>query len=78
MLALVPTPEHRPPLPALSPREERLALALRGPRSLAQIAEELDVSLNTVKSQLRSIYAKLQVSGRDAAVAVLEAHGFYV
>lgn len=78
MLALVPTPEHRPPLPTLSPREERLALALRGPRSLPQIAEELDVSLNTVKSQLRSIYAKLQVSGRDAAVAVLEAHGFYV
>ncbi|CAH0155674.1 LuxR C-terminal-related transcriptional regulator [Microbacterium sp. Bi128] len=78
MLALVPTREHLPPLPSLSPREERLALALRGPRSLPQIADELDVSPNTVKSQLRSIYAKLQVSGRDAAVAVLEAHGFYV
>ncbi|WP_204365534.1 helix-turn-helix transcriptional regulator [Microbacterium sp. B19] len=78
MLELVPTHDHRPPLPNLSPREERLALSLRGPRSLPQIAEELDVSPNTVKSQLRSIYAKLQVSGRDAAVAVLEAHGFYV
>ncbi|ODT40132.1 MAG: hypothetical protein BGO45_15950 [Microbacterium sp. 71-36] len=78
MLALVPTHDHRPPLPNLSPREERLALALRGPRSLPQIAEDLEVSLNTVKSQLRSIYAKLQVSGREAAVAVLEAHGFYV
>ncbi|MCC4247542.1 helix-turn-helix transcriptional regulator [Microbacterium testaceum] len=78
MLAQVPSRDHRPPLPTLSPREERLALALRGPRSLSQIADELDVSPNTVKSQLRSIYAKLQVSGRDAAVAVLEAHGFYV
>lgn len=78
MLAIVPTREHHPPLPSLSPREERLALALRGPRSLPQIADELDVSPNTVKSQLRSIYAKLQVSGREAAVAVLESHGFYV
>lgn len=78
LLAVVPTNDDRPRLPALSPREERLALSLRGPRSLPQIAEELEVSPNTVKSQLRSIYAKLQVSGRDAAVAVLEAHGFYV
>ena len=78
MLALVPAPEHRPPLPTLSPREERLALLLRGTLSLPQIAEALDVSPNTVKTQLRSIYAKLQVSGREAAVAVLEAYGFYV
>lgn len=77
-LSYVPAREPRPPLPALSPREERLALFLRGPRSLPQIAEALEVSPNTVKSQLRSIYAKLEVSGRDAAVAVLEAHGFYV
>lgn len=78
MLALVPMPEPRPPMPNLSPREERLALLLRGPRTLAQIAVDLGVSPNTVKSQLRSIYAKLEVTGRDAAVAVLEAHGFYI
>jgi len=77
-LELVPAREEREPLPTLTPREERLALLLRGARSLPQIAEVLGVSPNTVKSQLRSIYTKLSVSGRDAAVTVLEAHGFYV
>jgi len=74
-LAQVPTRDERPPLPALSPREERLALLLRGPKSIPQIAVELNVSVNTVKSQLRSIYAKLGVAGRDEAV---DAHGFFV
>lgn len=77
-LELVPTRTERPPLPTLTPREEKVALLLRGARTLPQIADALGVSPNTVKSQLRSIYAKLAVSGRDGAVAVLEANGFYV
>jgi hypothetical protein len=32
------------------------------------IADGLSVSLNTVNTHLRSIYAKLQVGGRSAAV----------
>ncbi|MFJ4159951.1 LuxR C-terminal-related transcriptional regulator [Microbacterium testaceum] len=77
-LASVPTREVVESLPSLSPREERLALLLRGALSLPQLAEELNVSVNTVKSQLRSIYTKLDVSGREAAVAVLESQGFFV
>ncbi|PVE76884.1 hypothetical protein DC432_05650 [Microbacterium testaceum] len=77
-LAAVPTRVVAATLPALSPREERLALRLRGSSSLPQIAADLQVSLNTVKSQLRSIYAKLEVSGREDAVAVLESQGFFV
>lgn len=77
-LAGVPTRTPRRRLPALSPREERLAMLLRGSRTIRQIADELNVSVNTIKSQLRSIYAKLAVSGREEAVAVLESHGFYV
>jgi len=77
-LEFVPARTERPPLPTLTPREERVALLLRGARTLPQIAEKLGVSPNTVKSQLRSIYAKLSVSGREGAVAVLESNGFYV
>ena len=36
--------------------------------SRPQIADELSVSLNTVNTHLRSIYAKLQVRDRTAAV----------
>jgi LuxR family maltose regulon positive regulatory protein len=36
--------------------------------SRPQIAGELSVSLNTVNTHLRSIYAKLQVRDRTAAV----------
>ncbi|WP_244302988.1 helix-turn-helix transcriptional regulator [Leucobacter coleopterorum] len=37
--------------------------------SVAEIASSLSVSPNTVKSQIRSIYKKLGVSGRGAALA---------
>jgi LuxR family maltose regulon positive regulatory protein len=49
--------------------------------SRPQIAGELLVSLNTVNTHLRSIYAKLQVRDRSAAVRrarelrLLAAHG---
>ena len=36
--------------------------------SRTEIARELSVSLNTVSTHLRSIYAKLQVSDRSSAV----------
>jgi len=35
------------------------------------------VSTNTLKSQLRSLYAKLGVSSREEAVDLLERGGFY-
>jgi len=45
---------------------EVLRLVARG-LSNAQIAEELVVSLLTVKAHLRSIYSKLGVTSRSAA-----------
>ena len=36
--------------------------------SRPEIASELSVSVNTVSTHLRSIYAKLQVSDRSSAV----------
>ena len=43
-----------------------LALLVAG-HSRQEIAEELVISLNTVKTHLQRIYQKLQVSNRDAA-----------
>jgi len=53
---------------SLTPAERALASLLESPLSLAQIARERGVSLNTVKSQVRSIYLKLGVSGRAEAI----------
>ena len=75
-----PVPEvlHAPQSPAptdLTAREmEVLRLLARG-LSNAQIAEELVVSLLTVKAHLRSIYSKLGVTSRSAATRyALEHH----
>lgn len=58
-------------LPGFTPTERELADALLSPLSLADIARERGVSPNTIKSQVRSIYLKLGVSGRpDAATAL--------
>ena len=73
VLAGVPARSLLLPLPegeALSKRELAvLEVYLRTPR-VPQVAEELGVSVNTVKSQIRSIYRKLDVSTRDEAIAV--------
>jgi LuxR family maltose regulon positive regulatory protein len=52
----------------LSPGELRVLRYLPTNLSRPEIASELSVSVNTVASQLRSIYAKLQVSDRSSAV----------
>lgn len=59
-----PDLQHRP----LSPGELELISLLPSRASNAVIAEQLSVSVNTVKTRLRRLYAKLGVSGRDAAV----------
>jgi LuxR family maltose regulon positive regulatory protein len=52
----------------LSVRELTVLEQLASPLSLREIAQELSVSGNTVKSQVRSIYAKLSVGSRQEAV----------
>ena len=62
--------EHpAPPLTEeLSPGELRVLRYLPTNLSRPEIAGELSVSLNTVSTHLRSIYAKLQVGDRSSAV----------
>ena len=52
----------------LSPSELRVLRYLPTNLSRPEIASELSVSVNTVATQLRSIYAKLQVRDRSSAV----------
>ena len=57
-----------PPARELSPGELRVLRYLPTNLSRPEIAGELSVSLNTVSTHLRSIYAKLQVRDRSSAV----------
>jgi LuxR family transcriptional regulator, maltose regulon positive regulatory protein len=57
-----------PPQEQLSPGELRVLRYLPTNLSRPEIAGELSVSLNTVSTHLRSIYAKLQVRDRSSAV----------
>jgi LuxR family transcriptional regulator, maltose regulon positive regulatory protein len=61
-------PSPWPPAEELSPGELRVLRYLPTNLSRPEIAAQLSVSLNTVGTHLRSIYAKLQVSDRSAAV----------
>ena len=65
------------PRPRLTPREHAVLLQLLDGGSYADIARELVVSINTVRSQVRSLYRKLEVSSReDALKSALELHLF--
>ncbi len=61
-------PSALPPAEELSPGELRVLRYLPTNLSRPEIAGELSVSLNTVSTHLRSIYAKLQVRDRSSAV----------
>jgi LuxR family maltose regulon positive regulatory protein len=52
----------------LTDREITVLRMLRGPMSIAEIAEQLELSANTIKTHTRAIYRKLGVSTRSAAV----------
>lgn len=57
------------PLAGLTAREQDLLVALARGATNAQIAGQLDISLNTVKFHLKNLYGKLQVHNRAQAVA---------
>jgi LuxR family transcriptional regulator, maltose regulon positive regulatory protein len=59
---------RRDPAALLSEREEAVLALLPSLLNAREIADEFTVSVNTVKSHIRSIYAKLGVSSRREAV----------
>lgn len=60
------------PFEPLSPQERRVFRLLVAGRTYAEIAQELIVSPNTVKTQVSSIYRKLGVSRRAEASALAQ------
>ncbi len=54
--------------PLLSTREVEVLAALAGSGSLRQVADELFISRNTIKTHTRALYAKLGVASRADAV----------
>ncbi len=52
----------------LSPRELMILAALSMGSLYKEIAQQLNISVNTVKKHLKRIYRKLQVRSRDMAV----------
>jgi LuxR family maltose regulon positive regulatory protein len=57
-------------LKQLSPQEQRVLRLLAAGYSNPEIARKLVVSLNTVKTHVRTLYRKLQVNNRQAAGAM--------
>ncbi|MGZ4566151.1 MAG: LuxR C-terminal-related transcriptional regulator [Blastococcus sp.] len=63
------------PAPVLTERETAVLELLPSLLTAAEIAEEFTVSVNTVKSHIRSIYAKLGASNRREAVELAAQRG---
>lgn len=55
--------------PVLTGRERAVLVRLTEPQPLDEVAADLSVSVNTVKTHVRAIYAKLGVNNRRAAAA---------
>lgn len=75
LVARLPAEAATPASPLLSRRELDVLRELRRPATVADIAEVLFVSQNTVKTHLRNIYVKLGVDNRRAAVRLAERLG---
>jgi len=72
-----PAPPGTPPglLEPLSPQEERVLATPADGQSNSEIAQTLVVSVNTVRSQVQSIYRKLDVRNRVEATALARETG---
>ena len=62
--------------PGLTDREERILQLLSATHlSQREIARELGISFNTIKSHVKSIYVKLGATSRDEASQIARSSG---
>jgi LuxR family maltose regulon positive regulatory protein len=66
---------QQPRTPPLSARERDVLAQLVSLSNLGEIADDLAVSVNTIKSHVRAIYGKLGVNSRRTAVLTALEHG---
>lgn len=64
-----------PPAIRLTERERRILAGFRTGATLEEIATELFVSVNTIKTQTRGLYRKLDVTSRSSALAQAVSRG---
>jgi LuxR family transcriptional regulator, maltose regulon positive regulatory protein len=67
-----PPPAVVPLIEPLSPQEQRVLRLLAAGLSNPKMAQELIVSVNTIKTQVQSIYRKLDVTSRKEARATAQ------
>ncbi len=67
-------PRHAEGIASLSPREREVAALVRAGKRNAEIARELYLSLKTIETHTRNIYAKLGVSSRVEFITRLSQH----
>lgn len=68
---ILPTREHAP-IYSLTPSERRVAEHAAAGRSNDEIAQKLHLSINTVRSHLREVFAKLGVVRRSQLAGILQ------
>lgn len=69
------TYESGPDRPRLTGAETRMVEALDRTGRVDELAAELHISANTVKTHLRRIYRKLGASNRQEALGIARLHG---
>ncbi|ROS73846.1 ATP/maltotriose-dependent transcriptional regulator MalT [Curtobacterium sp. PhB130] len=67
--------EHPDATVPLTPKEQELLLELPAHQTVAEIAAKHHLSVNTIKTHLRSIYGKLSATGRTEAVSAARRRG---
>ena len=74
------TPVNQPPAEKwpLTQRETEVLSMIASGRANREIAEETNLSINSVKSYIRGAYAKIEVSSRSQAVLWAIQHGLLV
>lgn len=65
------------PRPRLTPSELRVLIALPSHPTTASIATDFNLSANTIKSQLKSLYNKLGCTSRETAIQLASDHRFF-